>query len=362
MPTSDADSDLLSMVACVGRAAPYSESAASLVRAAARLPATPYCHSLRIACCYDLFHSTEAILGADSDPVPPFARQLDEHARILEAAIPRRTPHTEVPSEEHFVSLEQETGSHYGRLFEEFDPEHYYGEASKLLRTRFERNGFDLSFCRGRTALDAGCGGGRYTVALKRLGFDAVTGVDFSEDGLASARERLAKSGDDGIRFVQSNVLSLPFDDASFDFVFSNGVLHHTRDPERGFQELLRVLRPGGRGFAYVIEEPGGIHWDVIEVLRAVMRGVPYWMARRQFALMGVPPNRRFYILDHIMVPINIRSTPEQVEALLGNAGARNVRRLTRGADFDRIERIHQDTPFAAAKYGVGENRYIFEK
>lgn len=199
-------------------------------------------------------------------------------------------------------------------------------------------------------------------MALKRLGFAEVVGVDYSEEAIASANERLELAGIEQVSFERGDVLDLPFADACFDFVFSNGVLHHTRDMERGVMELLRVLKRNGRGFIYLIEKPGGIFWDVIEILRPVMRPVPYELARQQFAVLGVPPNRRFYVLDHIMVPINIRSTAENVRALLESAGAVDIRRLTRGTDFDRVEQKHCQVPFHDVKYGIGENRFFFSK
>ena len=186
--------------------------------------------------------------------------------------------------------------------------------------------------------------------------------MDCSIEGIAHAQKVTKSCKIEGVSFTEGSVLDIPFEEASFDFVFSNGVLHHTRDMEKGIEELLRVLKPGGKGFLYLIESPGGIFWDCIEVLRALMKDVPYELARQQFALMGVPSHRCFYILDHIMVPINIRSLPEQVEKMLRDAGAVSIRRLKRGTDFDRIEQIHRRTPFCETKYGVGENRYFFEK
>ncbi len=78
--------------------------------------------------------------------------------------------------------------------------------------------------------------------------------------------------------------------------------------------------------------------------------------------MLGVPGNRIFFMLDHVMVPINVRLRPRQVEDALAAAGARDVRRLERGTDFDRIEAIHRGIPFAEVKFGVGENRYVFGK
>jgi hypothetical protein len=117
-----------------------------------------------------------------------------------------------------------------------------------------------------------------------------------------------------------------------------------------------------GQGFLYLIETPGGLYWDVIEILRCVLRKVDFSYARTVFNLLGVPGNRRFFILDHIMAPINIRSTSEQIEGILKDAGSKNIRRLTRGTDFDRIEKIYNKVPYSDIKYGVGENRYFFDK
>jgi ubiquinone/menaquinone biosynthesis C-methylase UbiE len=349
------------MVACLEEGAPYSEAARDFVRASIELPCTPFADTIRVAACYNVFHATERILTAPDDPVPPFETILNNAAAMLENTVCDQPAFT-TSFEESYASVEEETSSHYGSLFREFDNAHYYDEAARLLRERLERNGFDMSYPRGRTALDVGCGGGRYTVALRRLGFAHVTGIDFSTEGIVDSKQRLCASGIQGVSFQQANALSLPFRNDYFDFVFCNGLLHHTVDMPKGVRELVRVLKPGGRGFLYVIENPGGIFWDVIEILRPMMRHVSYAFARSIFSAMGVPSNRRYYILDHIMAPINIRSTPVEVLAMLQSAGASNIRRLTRGTDFDRIERCYQGEPYAAIKYGVGENRYFFEK
>jgi hypothetical protein len=77
---------------------------------------------------------------------------------------------------------------------------------------------------------------------------------------------------------------------------------------------------------------------------------------------MNMPANRIFYMLDHVMVPINIRLSPAEIDDCLHSCGAVNVRRLVRGADIDRIESIFQGEQYAAERFGVGENRYVFSK
>lgn len=97
----------------------------------------------------------------------------------------------------------------------------------------------------GKRVLDAGCGTGEYSCWYARRG-SLVTAVDLSGPSLRLAAEYARGQGLENIQFLKQSVLKLEFPDASFDYVYSMGVLHHTPDPYGGFRELCRVLRPGG--------------------------------------------------------------------------------------------------------------------
>ncbi|HEY7019043.1 MAG TPA: class I SAM-dependent methyltransferase [Thermoleophilaceae bacterium] len=72
-------------------------------------------------------------------------------------------------------------------------------------------------------------------------------GADIAEGPVEMMRVRLSWLGVPEDHAVQASVLELPFEEASFDHVYSIGCLHHTGDLERSVQEVHRVLRPGGR-------------------------------------------------------------------------------------------------------------------
>jgi len=248
-------------------------------------------------------------------------------------------------------------------LFSNFSEYHYFDEPFELLNQRLQRSNIIID-TNNKRALDAGCGGGRYTIALKKLGFKFVEGVDFSEININTAKSKQNNTEFSDIKYKIGNVLDLPYEDNRFDFVFSNGVLHHSESIEKGLSEMHRVMKKGGLGWIYLIEKPGGVHWDTIELLRRLIKPVDPELARLTLKLLGVPSNRVFYILDHIMVPINTRITINDIEKLLVDAGFNSLRRLDRGVDFDRIEhlkKIDHDND-AIWKYGVGEHRYIFSK
>lgn len=100
----------------------------------------------------------------------------------------------------------------------------------------------------GRRILDAGCGSGPLSAALRERGA-VVTGIDASARMLALAKQRL---GDDVPLYLVDLHDRLPFDDGAFDDVAASLVLHYLEDWGPTLAELRRVLRPGGRLIASV--------------------------------------------------------------------------------------------------------------
>ena len=92
--------------------------------------------------------------------------------------------------------------------------------------------------------LDLGCGSGLYVAAFARAGCDVV-GVEPH----APTREAAAQIGERlgiELRISDGHAEHVPFEDASFDFVYCNQVIEHVADPAASFAEVARVLRPGG--------------------------------------------------------------------------------------------------------------------
>ncbi|MEU4380043.1 class I SAM-dependent methyltransferase [Micromonospora echinofusca] len=102
---------------------------------------------------------------------------------------------------------------------------------------------------RGRRILDAGCGSGPLSAALRAKGA-VVTGFDASAAMVDLARQRL---GEDADVHVADLSAPLPFADAEFDDVVASLVLHYLEDWSGPLAELRRVLKPGGRLILSVI-------------------------------------------------------------------------------------------------------------
>jgi arsenite methyltransferase len=101
----------------------------------------------------------------------------------------------------------------------------------------------------GEEVLDLGSGSGTdvFCAAVLVGGSGQVVGVDITDEQLDKAARLRERDGFDQVELVASRIEELPFDDASFDAVLSNGVINLSPDKGRVFEEAARVLRPGGR-------------------------------------------------------------------------------------------------------------------
>lgn len=97
--------------------------------------------------------------------------------------------------------------------------------------------------------LEVGCGSGGYALHLAERVSCRLVGLDINAAGVRNANQlALARGLAAQARFEQCDVsTSLPFDDNSFDAVFSNDVLCHIPGRPRVLAEMFRVLKPGGR-------------------------------------------------------------------------------------------------------------------
>jgi SAM-dependent methyltransferase len=106
---------------------------------------------------------------------------------------------------------------------------------------------------KGRLALDVGCGMGRYARVALSLGAEVVA-FDLSD---ALLRLRGDARREPRLHLVQGDILSPPFRDSTFDIVYSQGVLHHTRDTEAAFRSAARLVKPGGWLTVWLYGRPG---------------------------------------------------------------------------------------------------------
>lgn len=130
----------------------------------------------------------------------------------------------------------------------------------------------DFHNTRGLRVLEIGCGMGTDGAQFAKAGAD-YTGIDLTDAAVELARKRFQVSGLKG-EFHVADAERLDFPEASFDLVYSHGVLHHTPDIEAAVREIHRVLKPGGRAMVMLYHR-GSYNYRVgIRVLRRAGAGL----------------------------------------------------------------------------------------
>ena len=252
------------------------------------------------------------------------------------------------------TTTEDATRKIYDNLFSAYD-ERRFEESVELFAMRQQKWGVPMEWFQDKTCLDVGCGQGRFVTALGRLGAATAIGVDINEQGLASGRNRRWFRELKNVELMNASAGSLPFLDRYFDYVICSGVLLLMPEPKKGFAELVRVTKPGGRIFLSMYGK-GGLKWAVNDFFRFfLIRWVPFRVTERVFAAFGVPPNKRYNVLDNLYTPYTHRYTEKEIRQWFAEAGFENARRL-------KFERYDYETPWSRFLHGEGWIQIMADK
>jgi 2-polyprenyl-3-methyl-5-hydroxy-6-metoxy-1,4-benzoquinol methylase len=123
---------------------------------------------------------------------------------------------------------------------------------------------------RDKRVLEIGCGGGTASVCFA-LGGALVTSVDLTEAAAAMTTANARLQGAE-LTAIRMDAEELAFPDASFDYVYSWGVIHHSSHPDRIFAQVARVLARGGRGLVMVYNRNSARYY-LLGLLWLIARG-----------------------------------------------------------------------------------------
>jgi len=185
---------------------------------------------------------------------------------------------------------------------------------------------------RDREVLDAGCGNGRWTYGLLKLG-SRVTALDASENACRAVRHQFRD--EPRLEVMQADLLALPeqITRRRFDLVFSWGVLHHTGDTELALMDLCRLAKPDGIVYVYLYGQES-YNWPTrfrIGMARSLL--LPFSPPVKKKILSYLCSSEALHNqFDLLSPPINDRLRENQ------------VREWFRQAGFDQTSRTIQHT------------------
>jgi len=212
------------------------------------------------------------------------------------------------------------------------------------------------------TLLEVGCGSGRFLKYLcTRAGL--LVGVDPSQ-AIFAADDLLGKN--EKIMLAKASANDLPFDNESFDFVCSIGVLHHIPDTFKALQACVNKVKKGGYFYTYLyynLDNRGFLFRSIYKLSNGIRLGIcklparpkrlvcdvlavgvymPFVLTNRLLRFAGVPAkyrkkiplfgyeNRSFYVirndsLDRFGTPLEQRFTKVQIQEMLEKAGLTEI-------------------------------------
>lgn len=170
-------------------------------------------------------------------------------------------------------------------MFGELTPEHeeFFSRYDKF-RYDIAKEGHILACLdsidfRGKRVLEIGLGQGAESEQIIRRG-GRWSGIDLTSESTnrVATRLRLRKLPHD--RIETGSAVSLPFEDATFDIVFSHGVLHHIPEIDRAQREIARVLKPGGELIVMLYARHSFEYYFQIGTLSRIALAMRYLLGR----------------------------------------------------------------------------------
>ncbi len=128
----------------------------------------------------------------------------------------------------------------------------------------------EYSELKGKKVLDIATGTGFATVTFAKAGAE-VTGIDLTDYAVASTQRNFKLRGLTGT-ILRMDAQQLAFPDNHFDFVCAHGCLMHMPDTQKAVSEIHRILKPGGKVYAWMYHR-GWHYWFGIVFLRGILMG-----------------------------------------------------------------------------------------
>ena len=257
---------------------------------------------LRIQCgLIILTTQAEIISNLNADPLPKLRMAFDQCISICKSS-GKLLPHIDAKS---IKKIQQDdSNGQTKKLFEGAWTQYSndtYDHSVGLVEQRLRNSGFNEGWFDGKVCFDGGCGTGRLSLAIAKMGAKQVVAADIGRESLEYFRVQLERYKLKNVNILETDITNLQgVEDQTFDFVASNGVLHHTAEPDQGILEHYRVLKGNGVFWIYLYGK-GGIYWEIYDLFKPLMRAVGTEAILDNLKNMGVREGLTYTFMDNFL-------------------------------------------------------------
>ena len=185
---------------------------------------------------------------------------------------------------DHCISKNKKTKQSFEFEWSFLDPKEkdniWRDDSSSMPEIFLKETGEDTSFYAGKTVIDVGCGHGIMTSKIAAMASLAI-GVELSK----AVENAYNKNQNNNAWYVQADLQFLPFDDATFDVLYSSGVIHHTNNTELSLSLIEPVVKPGGKLCLWLYHPQNNRIHNMILWLRSITSKLPL---RLSFVLLMI--------------------------------------------------------------------------
>lgn len=179
---------------------------------------------------------------------------------------------------DHCVSKNKKTKQSFELEWSFLDPKEkeqvWRDDSSSMPQIFLKETGESESFYTGKTVIDVGCGHGIMTGKIAAMASLAV-GVELSK----AVENAYSKNQNSKAWYLQADLQFLPFDDATFDVLYSSGVIHHTNNTELSLSLIEPVLKPGGKLCLWLYHPQNNRIHNMILGVRGITSKLPLRLA-----------------------------------------------------------------------------------
>jgi len=233
-------------------------------------------------------------------------------------------------------------------------------------------------YFKGKYVLDAGAGCGRWTIPLAEMGANVVA-LDASPSGCRITRELTRTSNRGHVDVIIGDVMHLPFKGKPFDIVVSWGVLHHTGDTKKAFDNIAKLVKDDGILYVMIYgARRNKIREFNTSVIRKIFSKLPFPTVYKickvlafiaQIPIIGDVSNRFLMIgpdasgnFDALSTPINDLHTYEEVRKWFKENGFVNVTKTRDSTTKPRFDATSYCIHFRGQKSDSSNISFLSQK